>query len=88
MTYYKDWQQVKALHKSKIVFTRVGDFYETYHSDAELVAKDCNIVLTSRPVPGSKTERMPLAGFPHHAKDYYVKRLRDAGHEVALIDKG
>jgi len=43
------------------VFFRLGDFYETFDQDAELVASELDIVLTSRNV--AKNMRVPMAGF-------------------------
>lgn len=40
--------QIKKRHPDAIVFFRLGDFYETFDEDAEIVARELDIVLTSR----------------------------------------
>ena len=61
----KQYLQIKSQHPDAIVFFRLGDFYETFDEDAEVAARELDIVLTSRPV--SKGVRVPMAGVPHHA---------------------
>ena len=63
----------------------MGDFYETFDEDAEVVARELEITLTSRPV--SKGERVPLAGIPHHALDSYLGRLIAKGYKVAICEQ-
>jgi DNA mismatch repair protein MutS len=61
----KQYLQIKAQHPDAIVFFRLGDFYETFDEDAEIAARELDLVLTSRPV--AKGQREPMAGVPHHA---------------------
>ena len=53
---------IKRDYPDTIVFFRLGDFYETFDEDAEITARELDIVLTSRPVGGGT--RVPLAGIP------------------------
>ncbi len=64
---------------------RVGDFYETFGSDAVEASKVLGIVLTKRGA-GSSSE-IELAGFPHHSLDTYLPKLVRAGHRVAICDQ-
>jgi DNA mismatch repair protein MutS len=68
-----------------VLFFRLGDFYETFDKDAETVARELDIVLTSRPV--GKNERVPLAGIPHHALDSYLAKLIGKGYKVAICEQ-
>ncbi len=77
--------QIKKRHPDAIVFFRLGDFYETFDKDAEIVADVCDIALTSRPV--GKNQRVPLAGVPYHSADGYIARLIAAGHKVAIVEQ-
>ena len=52
---------------------RLGDFYETFDDDAELVSSICNIVLTGREM--GVGSRVPLAGVPGHALETYLAKL-------------
>jgi len=89
----KQYLQIKARHPDAIVFFRLGDFYETFDEDAEIAARELDLVLTSRPV--AKGQRVPMAGVPHHAVEGYIARLIEKGYRVAIaeqvgevIDKG
>ena len=66
-------------------FFRLGDFYETFDEDAEVVADELDLVLTSRPF--SKGERAPMAGVPHHAIEGYLARLIEKGYRVAIAEQ-
>jgi DNA mismatch repair protein MutS len=81
----KQYLDVKRQHPDAIVFFRLGDFYETFDHDAELVAAELDIVLTSRNV--AKNMRVPMAGIPHHALESYLGRLIEKGHRVAICDQ-
>ena len=81
----RQYLEIKARYPHAILFFRMGDFYETFDEDAELVARELEITLTSRPV--SKGERVPLAGVPHHALDSYLARLIAKGYKVAVCEQ-
>jgi len=80
----KQYLQIKAQHPDAIVFFRLGDFYETFDEDAEVAARELDLVLTSRPV--AKDQRVPMAGVPHHAVKGYIARLIDKGYRVAIAE--
>jgi len=81
----RQYLQIKAQYPDTIVFFRLGDFYETFDEDAEIAARELDIVLTSRPV--SKSQRVPMAGVPHHAVQAYIARLIDKGYRVAIAEQ-
>ena len=81
----RQYLQIKKQYPGAIVFFRLGDFYETFDEDAEVVADVCDIALTSRPV--GKNQRIPLAGVPYHSADSYIARLISAGHKVAIVEQ-
>ncbi len=58
----KQYLQLKAQHPDAILFFRLGDFYETFDQDAEIAARELDLILTSRPV--AKGVRVPMAGVP------------------------
>ena len=45
----QQYLNIKAQHPDAIVFFRLGDFYETFDDDAEVAARELDLVLTSRP---------------------------------------
>jgi DNA mismatch repair protein MutS len=81
----KQYLQIKAQHPDSIIFFRLGDFYETFDEDAEIAARELDLVLTSRPV--AKNQRVPMAGVPHHAIEGYVARLIEKGYRVAIAEQ-
>ena len=80
----RQYSQIKEKHPETILLFRVGDFYETFGSDAELVSKELGITLTKRNNGGDQT---PLAGFPFHALDSYLPKLVSKGYKVAICEQ-
>jgi DNA mismatch repair protein MutS len=76
---------IKSKHKDKILLYRMGDFYETFYDDAQIISKALGIALTKR--SHGKTADVPLAGFPYHALDAYLPKLIEAGHKVAICEQ-
>jgi len=76
----RQYNDIKARHRDKILLFRVGDFYEMFFDDAKEAAATLNIALTSR-------GDMPMAGFPHHASSQYIHRLILAGKKVAVCEQ-
>jgi DNA mismatch repair protein MutS len=81
----KQYLAIKKQYPDAIVFFRLGDFYETFDEDAKTVSNALDIVLTSRRV--SNTQRVPMAGVPHHAAENYIARLIKAGYKVAICEQ-
>lgn len=78
--------RMKAENPDAILFFRMGDFYETFLDDAPVVAKTLGITLTARD-KDANGDRVPLAGFPHHALDSYLYKMVQAGHKVAICEQ-
>ena len=81
----QQYLEIKRQHPDSIVFFRLGDFYETFDQDAEIAARELDIVLTSRPV--AKGVRIPMAGIPYHAVENYLARLIEKGYHVAICEQ-
>ncbi|MEO6884091.1 MAG: DNA mismatch repair protein MutS [Bacteroidia bacterium] len=81
----KQYNTIKAKYPDALLLFRVGDFYETFSSDAIKAAQILGIVLTRR-ANGVGTF-IELAGFPHHSLDTYLPKLVRAGHRVAICDQ-
>lgn len=80
----QQYNRLKARYPDALLLFRVGDFYETFGSDAITTSKVLGITLTRRNNGGSDVE---LAGFPYHALDNYLPKLVRAGHRVAVCDQ-
>ena len=75
---------MKAETPDALLLFRMGDFYEMFHDDAEEGARLLGLTLTSR----DKGENpVPMAGFPYHALDNYLRKLVGAGRHVAICDQ-
>ena len=81
----QQYLSIKSQHPGCILLFRLGDFYETFDEDAKTVARVCDVVLTSRPV--GNDQRVPLAGVPYHAVEYYIAKLVEAGYRVAIAEQ-
>ena len=81
----KHYFDVKEKYKDCILMYRLGDFYEMFFSDAEVVSKELELTLTGRDC-GLK-ERAPMCGVPYHAVDVYVSRLINRGYKVAICEQ-
>jgi DNA mismatch repair protein MutS len=81
----RQYWEIKKKHPDTILFFRIGDFYETFERDAELISRELEIVLTSRSKSGEN--RIPLAGVPYHAADGYIAKLVGKGYKVAVVDQ-
>jgi DNA mismatch repair protein MutS len=79
------YKHIKAKYPDAILLFRVGDFYETFDTDAVTTSKVLGIVLTKR-ANGAATYT-ELAGFPYHALDTYLPKLVRAGYRVAICDQ-
>ncbi len=81
----RQYLRIKQQYPDAIVLFRLGDFYETFEDDAEIVARELQIVLTSRSM--GKGQRFPMAGIPYHALDSYLAKLIRSGHRVAICEQ-
>ncbi|MBS1762976.1 MAG: DNA mismatch repair protein MutS, partial [Bacteroidetes bacterium] len=78
-------KSIKAKYPDAILLFRVGDFYETFGSDAIVSSTVLGITLTKR--NNNNSTSLELAGFPHHALDTYLHKLVKAGYRVAICDQ-
>jgi DNA mismatch repair protein MutS len=81
----KQYRQIKARYPDALVLYRLGDFYELFESDAELVARQLGLVLTQRRF--AKDVHLPMCGIPHHRLTGYLARLIKLGHKVAIAEQ-
>ena len=81
----RQYLSIKAEHNDALLLFRMGDFYETFDNDAEIISKDLDIALTSREM--GKDNRVPLAGIPYHALDSYLAKLINKGHKIAICEQ-
>lgn len=77
----QQYRAAKEAHPDMLLLFRMGDFYETFGADAELVSRVLDLRLTSR------DSNVPMAGFPYHQLERYLQKLLQAGYRVAICDQ-
>ncbi|HWR61909.1 MAG TPA: DNA mismatch repair protein MutS [Clostridia bacterium] len=77
--------EIKNQHKDKILFFRLGDFYEMFFEDAVTASKELEITLTGRDC--GQEERAPMCGIPYHAAENYIARLIEKNYKVAICEQ-
>ena len=81
----QQYLNIKAEHADKLVFYRMGDFYELFFDDAVEAAKLLDITLTTRgQISG---EPIKMAGVPYHAVEQYLAKLVKLGKSVAICEQ-
>jgi len=81
MNLQKMYKQAKQEHSDKILLFRIGDFYEIYNTDAEMVCHLLNTVLTST------SAGLKMTGFPHSHLEVNLQKLLREGLKVAILDQ-
>jgi len=81
----RQFVKIKAQYPDAIIFYRMGDFYEMFLDDAELVAPILDITLTTR--DRGKPDAVPMCGVPVHAADTHLRRLAELGYRVAICEQ-
>lgn len=80
------YTEVKDKYPHALLLYRVGDFFECFFQDAITVARELELVLTSKE-SGKDIGRVPMTGVPHHALDRYATMLVEKGFAVAICDQ-
>ncbi|HWC46839.1 MAG TPA: DNA mismatch repair protein MutS, partial [Casimicrobiaceae bacterium] len=81
----QQYLRVKDEHPDRLVFYRMGDFYELFYDDAERAARLLDITLTAR--GQSAGAPIPMAGVPHHALEQHLVRLIARGESAVIVDQ-
>ena len=77
--------ETKKEYPDCILFYRLGDFYEMFFEDAELVSREIGLTLTGKDC--GLSERAPMCGIPYHAVDSYLTKLVEKGYKVAIAEQ-
>jgi DNA mismatch repair protein MutS len=81
----QQYLRFKAEHPDKLVFYRMGDFYELFYGDAERASRLLDITLTAR--GQSAGAPIPMAGVPYHAIEQHLARLMRQGESVVIVEQ-
>lgn len=74
------WQECKAQAKGALLLFRMGDFYEAFFEDAEILAREAEVALTKR-------QEVPMSGVPAHSVDGYIDRMVARGYQIAVAEQ-
>jgi DNA mismatch repair protein MutS len=80
------YAQTKQQYPQAILLYRMGDFYETFFEDAEIVSRELELVLTGKEA-GKEVGRVAMAGIPYHALERYARQLLEKGYSIAICDQ-
>jgi DNA mismatch repair protein MutS len=81
----RQYHAIKQQAPNALLLFRLGDFYELFHEDAIIAARELEITLTSR--NKEKGQAIPMCGVPYHALEGYLTRLIQKGYRVALCEQ-
>ena len=81
----QQYLRAKAEHPDKLLFYRMGDFYELFYDDAKRASRLLDITLTARGQSGGAP--IPMAGVPYHAVSSYLAKLMKLGESVAICEQ-
>ena len=80
--FYQAYLKTKADNPSSLLLYQVGDFFEAYADDAEVVGTALDLTQTTRAV--DHNTRVPMVGFPQHRLETYLTMLTDRGYDVEV----
>ena len=79
---FDEYLKIKDVYPDDMVAYQVGDFYEFLGEDAEKVAKELGLVLTSRDV--GLADRLTMCGLPAHSFKDQMQVLVQNGYNIAV----
>lgn len=82
----QQYLDIRVEHPGTLILFRVGSFYEAWFDEAELLARELGLKLSSRP-SGGTAPPVPQAGFAQHALEGYLSRLLQRGYRVAIVEE-
>lgn len=78
------YKNIKQQHNDKLLFFHLGDFFEMFYEDAEIVAKTLGLTLTYRK---NGDEKIFMCGVPVLNKNFYIKKLLNHGFKIAICEQ-
>ena len=81
----QQYLDIKAQHADKLLFYRMGDFYELFYDDARRAGELLGISVTTRGQSAGKP--IPMAGVPVHAIDTYIAKLIKQGQSAVICEQ-
>jgi DNA mismatch repair protein MutS len=83
---FQHYTEVKEQYPGALLLYRVGDFFECFFQDSVIIARELELILTSKD-GGKEIGRVSMTGVPHHALERYSRQLVEKGYAVAICDQ-
>ena len=81
---YRKYLDVQDKYPQAIIAMRLGDFYEVFGKNAEILANEFPLTLTGRDC--GLESRVPMVGFPYHTAEMYFGKILSNGHTLVVME--
>ena len=81
---YQKYLDAQEKYPHAVVAMRLGDFYEVFGKNAEILANELPLTLTGRDC--GLESRVPMVGFPYHASELYFGKILSNGHTLVVME--
>lgn len=77
--------EIKGRYPGMLLLFQIGDFYETFDEDAQVLARELGVALTRKWF--GKGQVHPLAGVPVRSLEGHLAKLINRGYKVAVCEQ-
>ena len=81
---YQKYLDVQEKYPHAVIAMRLGDFYEVFGKNAEMLANELPLTLTGRDC--GLESRVPMVGFPYHTAEMYFGKILSNGHTLVVME--
>ena len=81
---YQKYLDAQGKYPHAVVAMRLGDFYEVFGKNAEVLASELPLTLTGRDC--GLESRVPMIGFPYHTAEMYFGKILSNGHTLVVME--
>ena len=81
---YRKYLDVQDRYPQAVIAMRLGDFYEVFGKNAEVLANELPLTLTGRDC--GLESRVPMIGFPYHTSEMYFGKILSNGHTLIVME--
>ncbi len=81
---YRKYLDVQDRYPQAVIAMRLGDFYEVFGKNAEVLANELPLTLTGRDC--GLESRVPMVGFPYHIAEMYFGKILSNGHTLVVME--
>ena len=81
---YRKYLDVQEKYPQAVIAMRLGDFYEVFGKNAEMLADELHLTLTGRDC--GLESRVPMVGFPYHTAEMYFGKILSNGHTLVVME--